>query len=85
MTLCICVYDTCRYSTPEQGFPLCYEHSRMGVAACSNLSIVETLMYPMAMYLVWQASYVVLVSMYLSGTGTMYTDAGYFYCTGPMY
>jgi len=50
-----------RYSTPDQGFPLCHSHHSAGLASCSNLTVTETRLYPMATYLFWQSYYIILV------------------------
>ena len=50
-----------RYSTNEQGFPLCYNPTTTGASDCDNIDYDELILYPMLFYLLWQIIYAAVV------------------------
>ena len=57
-----CPLSFSRFSTPEQGFPLCSQHHALGPSACDEVNSMETLYYPIIAYITWQIFYILIVS-----------------------
>ena len=51
-----------RFSTGDQGFPLCAHQTEPGVDGCKHVGYYETVFLPMMAFYVWQILYFLIVS-----------------------
>ena len=56
-----------RFSTPDQGFPVCSGQQAFDIATCSDVPASEVYHYAMILYCVWQILYFLVVSTVLWG------------------
>ena len=68
--LCLNFCTTQRFTSEEQGFPLCYSPTHSGPDGCQHVDMMEIVLYPMLLYIVWQLLYIGVVRLY-SSSGTM--------------
>ena len=69
----ICVLNFCitqRFTSEEQGFPLCYSPTHPGPDGCQHVDMMEIVLYPMLLYIVWQLLYIGVVRLYSSSGST---------------
>lgn len=61
---CLNFCITQRFTSEEQGFPLCYSPTHTGPDGCQHVDMMEIVLYPMLLYIVWQLLYIAVVRLY---------------------
>lgn len=62
---CLDFCITQRFTSEEQGFPLCYSPTHSGPDGCQHVDMMEIILYPMLLYIVWQLLYIVWQLLYV--------------------
>ena len=61
---CLDFCITQRFTSEEQGFPLCYSPTHSGPDGCQHVDMMEIVLYPMLLYIVWQLLYIGVVRLH---------------------